>query len=106
MMSKEKLLKNAMFLNQLNMLKMIIMPGTDPRGKKAKYCSYRQINPSKCARGSFRTKLIGRSIARTFCCPKGFYDKKREKCRVGTITQTVLKKKLPSGKCPKMKRRR
>jgi len=75
------------------------MPRIDPGGPKAKYCRKRLISPKKCAPSSFRVKGVkGKPGTKlTICCPKGFYKKKR--CKVGTIVQSVMKKKK-RGICP------
>lgn len=48
----------------------------------------RKMSPSKCAPGSFRTITTGRRHERIICCPRGHF--KRGRCRVGTVTQSVL----------------
>lgn len=80
------------------------MPGTDPRSKKAKFCSFRVRNPSMFDKKSFRTKKRGKNTRIVVGCPKGKYNRKTEKCKVGTRVQTILRRKV-NGKCPKAPRR-
>lgn len=63
------------------------MPAIEFRGK---YCRERQRQPSACARGSFRTIKSGKARI-VICCPKGKWNKKTQRCRVGTTAQSVLR---------------
>ena len=76
-------------------------PGIDPGGPKAKYCRKRLISPKKCAPSSFRVKGVkGKPGTKlTICCSVGFYDRKKKQCKIGTIVQSIMKKKV-KGKCP------
>ena len=51
----------------------------------------RQFAPSQCAEASFRTKKIGGGKMLVICCPKGKWDAKRDRCKVGTRAQSILK---------------
>lgn len=49
----------------------------------------RQMAPSRCARGSFRMKSIGRHGRKiVVCCPKGHF--RRGRCSVGVRAQSLL----------------
>ena len=74
------------------------MPGIDC---KRTTCRERQFSPKKCAKGSFRTKKIGRKANIVVCCPKGKWDRKKELCRVGTRAQSIVRP-LGSPKCRKV----
>jgi len=39
---------------------------------------------SRCAAKSFRIKVLNKDRRILICCPKGKWDAKRERCRVGT----------------------
>jgi hypothetical protein len=39
---------------------------------------------SKCAPGSFRVKVVSKAHRLLICCPKGKWNAKRKRCRVGT----------------------
>jgi hypothetical protein len=54
------------------------------------YVRKRQFSPKKCAAGSFRTIERGDTKI-VVCCPKGEWDKRRQRCRVGTRAQSILK---------------
>jgi len=71
----------------------------DPGSKKSKFCRFRQFSPSMCSPKSFRTKTISKNTKIVVCCPKGNFSKGR--CKIGLKTQTILRKKTKSGKCPK-----
>lgn len=49
-------------------------------------------SPGKFDKRSFRTKDVGRKGYTKIIigCPKGKYDAKKKKCKVGTQTQAVL----------------
>lgn len=81
------------------------MPGTDPRSARAKFCSFRVRDPKKFDKKSFRTKPRGKNVRITTACPKGKYNRRTEKCRVGVQLQTILKRKV-RGKCPRAPKRR
>ncbi len=50
----------------------------------------RQFSPKKCARGSFRMKEIGGGKKLVICCPKGKWNRRRQRCKVGTRAQSIL----------------
>jgi len=53
------------------------------------YVRRRERSPRSCARGSFRT--VKRGTARiVVCCPKGHWNRKARRCRVGTRAQSIL----------------
>jgi len=54
------------------------------------YVRRRQFPSSKCAKGSFRTIERGDTKI-VVCCPKGSWDKRTKRCRVGTRAQSILK---------------
>ena len=76
-------------------------PRIDRGGPRAAYCRKRIISPRVCDNQSFRIKTIKPGVKITVCCPKGYFDRESGRCRVGTIRQSVLKKKLRSGACPR-----
>ncbi len=57
-----------------------------------KYLRVRVKNPKKFDRRSFRIKDVGRKGFTKIIigCPKGKYDAKKKKCKVGTKTQAIL----------------
>ena len=71
----------------------------DVGGPRAKFCRERQFSPSVCDPRSFRTKPVSKKTKLVVCCPKGKFDRKTKRCKVGTKTQSILKKKV-KGKCP------
>ena len=44
---------------------------------------------SRCARKSIRVKELTKDKRILICCPKGKYDAKRKRCRVGTRATRV-----------------
>lgn len=58
-----------------------------------RYIRKRLMSPKKCSPSSFRFKRIGARKALIVCCPKGHWDAKRKRCRVGTRAQAVLIKR-------------
>lgn len=52
------------------------------------YERHRQLPPSRCAKGSFRTIARGK-VKIVICCPRGKW--RRERCAVGTRAQSILK---------------
>lgn len=56
----------------------------------AKYIRKRQRSPKSCAPGSFRTIKRGKNRI-VICCPRGHWNRKRQRCRVGTRAQSILK---------------
>lgn len=54
------------------------------------YKRERLISPNKCAKGSFRVKSVSKKNKIVVCCPKGHYNSRTKKCRVGTIGQSKL----------------
>jgi hypothetical protein len=57
------------------------------------YIRKRQANPKKFDKRSFRIKQIDSKTNLVIGCPKGKYNSKTQKCRVGTRVQSVLKKR-------------
>ena len=49
-------------------------------------------SPRSCAPGSFRTVKRGRNRI-VVCCPRGKYNRKSHRCRVGTVAQSILRKR-------------
>lgn len=46
------------------------------------------LSPGSCAVGSFRTKKVkGRLL--TFCCPKGQWQPRKKRCKVGMRLQSL-----------------
>lgn len=43
-----------------------------------------------CARGSFRTKRLGKGRRLIICCPKGRYSTRSKRCKVGTVRYELL----------------
>lgn len=65
------------------------MPGPDVTKN---YVRERQISPTACAPGSFRTITRGKGkkkIKLVVCCPRGKQAKGR--CKVGMVAQSILK---------------
>lgn len=76
--------------------------GIDCGSPGTNFCRERQRDPSKCAKGSFRTGKVGKTRI-VVCCPKGKWSAKRAKrglkaCKVGMVAQTILRPKS-SPKC-------
>jgi len=57
-----------------------------------KYLRIRVKDPKKFDKRSFRIKDVGREGYTKIIigCPKGKYDPKKKKCKVGTQTQSIL----------------
>jgi len=54
----------------------------------------RQMDPSKCAAGSFRVKHVGkRGTQLVVCCPKGHWSKRAKRCKVGMKVQSIRKRR-------------
>jgi hypothetical protein len=51
----------------------------------------RQMSPKACAVGSFRAKKTKSGALLTFCCPKGKWNRKRKRCRVGMKLQSMAR---------------
>lgn len=62
--------------------------GIDCGGPSASRCRIRQAPPAKFDKRSFRVITRGAQQI-TIGCPKGKWDAKRGKCKVGTRIQTV-----------------
>lgn len=77
----------------------MIMPRIDVTKN---YCRKRIVSPKVCALSSFRVKAVKKGVKLTICCPKGSYDRKTKRCKVGTITQSIMKRKTRAGTCPRM----
>jgi hypothetical protein len=56
------------------------------------YVRRRLRSPRACAPGSFRTVKRGRRLL-VICCPKGRWNRRAGRCRVGTMAQSVLTKR-------------
>lgn len=50
----------------------------------------RQFSPSRCAKGSFRTIKRGK-LRLVICCPKRKWNRRTQRCKVGTMAQSILK---------------
>ena len=65
-----------------------------PKGceKRGKYYHCRLQSPSKCASGSYRTIPTGgkRGTKLVVCCPKGKFNSRTKRCKVGTFAQKKL----------------
>lgn len=75
------------------------------RKSKGKYIRERVASPKKFAKGSLRTITRGGKKI-VVGCPKGKYDAKRKRCKVGMRAQSILhpmKKKYAGKKNPKEK---
>lgn len=57
------------------------------------YRRYRQFPPGRCAKASFRVKRVSAKTSLVVCCPKGKWSRKRRRCKVGTRTQSILKRR-------------
>jgi len=64
-------------------------------------CRKRMEDPKKFDKRSFRSKKINKNTRIIVACPKGEYDSKNKKCRVGLQIQSFIKKKNNNGTCPK-----
>ena len=73
-----------------------------------KVCRDRKMDPAKCAKGSFRTIVRGKTHI-VICCPKGKFNPKKRKrlksgrrvtgaCTVSMKTQSIVRP-LGSPKC-------
>lgn len=63
-----------------------------PIERTKNYVRKRLRSPRSCAPGSFRTVKRGR-VRLVICCPKGRYNIKSKRCLVGTMAQSILKKR-------------
>jgi len=63
-----------------------------PRELTKNYIRERQISPNLCAVGSFRIKKVPHRPDKKLvvCCPKGKFNRKTGRCRVGTMVQSKL----------------
>ncbi len=59
-----------------------------PKGK-GKFCRVRKAPPKRFAKGSMRTVKQGK-IRVVIGCPKGMWDTKAKRCKVGTRAATIL----------------
>ena len=64
-------------------------------------CRKRQTNPNKFDKRSFRSKKVSKRTRIIIGCPRGKYNQKTKKCKVGTKIQSIIKKKNKDGTCPK-----
>lgn len=62
----------------------------DCGGPSATYCRERQAPPSHFDKRSLRTVKQGKARI-VIGCPKGKWDQKAKRCRVGTRAQTILR---------------
>lgn len=51
------------------------------------------MSKSRCASGSFRYKSVGKKTKLLICCPTGYWNKRAERCEVGTRAYEVLKRR-------------
>lgn len=70
--------------------------------KTNNYCKKVLVDRKRFDRRSFRAKRVSKRTLLTIACPKGQWDSIKERCKVGTRVQRILKRKLKSGLCPKM----
>ena len=65
------------------------------RKSRSKYKRKRIKSPAKFDKRSFRIKDVGRPEHHKIIigCPKGKYDAKKKRCKVGTQVQAILEKK-------------
>lgn len=76
-----------------------------PVGKVIKadgYCKKVLVPKGRFDPKSFRAKRVSKRTLLTIACPRGKYDVARERCKVGTRVQRVMKKKLSDGRCPRI----
>lgn len=64
-----------------------LVPGSNPGGFRRR----RVRSPKAFAKGSLRTIRTSKTTRRVIGCPKGKYDPKRKRCKVGTKTQALLR---------------
>lgn len=55
---------------------------------------------SRAAKGSFRWKKVSKSTYLLIACPRGKYNAKTEKCRVGTFAVEEIKTSRKGSACP------
>ena len=73
-----------------------------PRIEKTKTeCRKRVEDPKKFDRRSFRSKRLSKRTRIIVACPRGQYDTRRKRCKVGMKTQSIIKKKKKDGSCPR-----
>lgn len=70
------------------------------RPSHARYCHKRLASPKTFARASFRVVSIGKGKKMVVGCPRGEFDRKRGRCRVGTRGQAILKPIAKGHCCP------
>jgi hypothetical protein len=56
------------------------------------YVRKRLRSPRSCSPGSFRTVKRGRTRI-VVCCPRGKWNRRSRRCRVGTMAQSILRKR-------------
>jgi len=83
-----------------------IRPNPLARGRKsrARFTHKRLASPSKFARGSFRTIRLPRGRRLVIGCPKGHWDARAKRCRVGTRAQSILRPKRGAKMVRRIKR--
>ncbi len=64
-------------------------------------CRQRLQDPKKFDKRSFRSKRASKKTRIILACPKGKYDPRRKKCKVGLEAQSIVKKLNKDGTCPK-----
>jgi len=69
------------------------MPVTS--GKYSKFTHKRLFDPRLFDPRSFRVKKISPEKKLIIACPKGYWDAKRKKCKIGTKAQAILTRKNP-----------
>ncbi len=67
----------------------------EPFNPTPRYRVQRIESPARFDPRSFRTVTPRRGVRVTVGCPKGQYDARRKRCRVGTRVQRVMRKKNP-----------
>lgn len=65
---------------------------------KGTFCERTATPKSKCARGSFRWKKSGKAWI-LICCPKGRWQPRKERCKVGTRAHKVLSPTRKGKRC-------
>lgn len=80
---------------------MVQMPIGRVVRTKGRFCKKVVIPRGRFDRRSFRTVSPNRNTRITIGCPKGQYNPKSKRCRVGTRAQRILKRKTAAGTCPR-----
>lgn len=65
------------------------------------YCKKVLVDRRRFDPRSFRAKRVSKRTLITIGCPRGSWDNKKKRCKVGTRAQRIMKKQTKAGTCPR-----